>query len=323
MDEVIKAIDEARNIKPSSLRIYRLNLGKAFRTIVGDGKFNLDFLKDKEAVLKFVEPMKDATKRTYLSSFLVALDSTGGSKDLIEYYRERMFDTQKKVEKTYENGKLSDKQKNNWVSFNVLKNITKTLHRELKEDDTFSREKLTKKQRQDFQDWIIASLYTMGGDDNPPVRLDYANMKVVKKEDYDDIPQSEKEDHNYLVLGKRDMYFVFNDFKTESKYGSKKIKVGPALKSALVKWLPHVEDNHYLLTGHNDLPISTNTLGSAITRIFRRTGKSITASLIRNIYLTERFPRDEIGEKEDIASKMMNSVEVQKNVYRKDTSELE
>jgi hypothetical protein len=220
---------------------------------------------------------------------------------------------------------MSEKQKDNWVSMNVLRNITKTLHRELKEDGAFDRKELTKKQRQDFQDWVIATLYTMGGDDNPTPRLDYANMKIISKEKYGDLPEMERDEHNWLVLGQRDMNFVFNDFKTESKYGTKTIKVGKALKSMLIKWLPHTEMGHYLLTTNNfnDSGMTPNALGVNITRIFRRTGKKITASLIRNIFLTERFPRQEIKDKEDIASKMMSSVAVQEKVYRKDTSKLD
>lgn len=325
MEAVLKAIDEKRNIKPSSLNIYKVNLGKAFNLSGESGNFNLNFLKDTDNVMEKINHLKDQTKRTYLASIVVALDAMEFPKDLTEFYRERMFETQKKVNKNYENGNMSEKQKENWVSMNVLRNITKTLHRELKEDQAFDRKELTKKQRQDFQDWVIASLYTMGMDDNPPVRLDYANMKVISKEKYEELPEMERDDHNWLVLGKRDMNFVFNDFKTESKYGTKTIKVGRHLKSVLIKWLPHVEHGHYLLTSSNknESGLSSNALGQNITRIFRRTGKKITASLIRNIYLTERFPREEIKEKEDVADKMMSSVGVQEKVYRKDTSKLD
>ena len=59
-------------------------------------------------------------------------------------------------------------------------------------------------------------------------------------------------------------------------------------------------------------------LGLTITRIFSRTNRKITSSLIRNIYLTEKFPREQIKEQEDIAQKMMSSVDVQEKVYRKD-----
>lgn len=325
MESLLKAIDEKRNIKASSLNIYKVNLGKAFRSLSEDKEFNLNFLKNTDKVMEFLGTLKDSTKRTYLSSFTVALDATDGSQDLIDFYRERMFETQKKVEKSYENGNISDKQKSNWVPFNVLKNVTKSLYRELKEDNAFERKELTNKQRMDFQDWVIASLYTSGGDQNPPVRLDYSGMRVITKDKYDDIPQQEREDYNWLVLGKRDMFFIFNDFKTDSRYGVKTIKVGKALKSMLIKWLPFVENEGYLLTSNNkhNSPLTSNSLGQTITRIFRRTGKNITAGLIRNIFLSERFPRQEIDDKKDIASKMMNSVKVQEEVYTKDLKNLD
>jgi len=323
MEEVLKAIDEKRNIKPSSLNIYKVNLNKAFNLSGESGNFNLNFLKDTDNVMEKIKHLKDQTKRTYLASIVVALDAMEFPKDLVEFYRERMFEVQKVVNKNYENGGMTQKQKENWVSMNVLRNITKTLHRELKEDNAFDRKDLTKKQRQDFQDWVIASLYT-SNDDNPPVRLDYANMKVISKEKYEDLAEMERDDFNWLVLGKRDMNFVFNDFKTESKYGTKTIKVGRHLKSVLVKWLPHTEMGHFLLTSNNknESGLTSNALGQNITRIFRRTGKKITASLIRNIYLSERFPRQEIKDKEDITQKMMTSTNVADGVYRKDTTDV-
>ena len=121
------------------------------------------------------------------------------------------------------------------------------------------------------------------------------------------------------------MAFVFNDFKTESRYGTKTIKVGKILKSVLIKYLPHVEEEGYLLTSNNknESPMTSANLGATISRIFRRTGKNITVNMIRNIFLSERFPRKETDEKEDITGKMMTSSNVADSVYRKDTTDVE
>ena len=323
MDKLLELIDSKRNIKKSSLNIYRVNLGKAYRAITQKpmDEFSLDFLKDMDSVLDFLKDFKSPTKRTYLSSFIVAMDSSDMDHKLVDDYRDEMLKTQKSVDKSYEDGKMSEKQKSNWVSFKVLKNITKSLQRELKEDGAFDRETLTKKQRQDMQDWVIASLYTADTENNPPIRLDYANMRVIKKENYEKLPEQERDDYNWLVLNKRDMVFVFNDFKTESRYGSKTIKVGKVLKSVLIKWLPHVEDEGYLLLSNtkHESPMTSANLGVNISRIFRRTGKNITLNLIRNIFLSERFPRKEEDEKKEVTEKMMTSTGVADAVYRKKT----
>jgi len=39
--------------------------------------------------------------------------------------------------------------------------------------------------------------------------------------------------------------------------------------------------------------------------------------LIRNIYITEKFPREEKQEREEVASKMGHSVATQQNQYSK------
>lgn len=315
MLSVLEAIAQKRNIKASSLNIYKANLGKAHRVMSG-GEFNTKFLEDKVKVEEFLEPLKNPTKRTYLASFIVALEATDGEKELVDYYKKRMKETQDKVDKTYEDGNMSDKQKNNWVSFSALRAVTKSLYKELKDDKAFDRTELSDKQRSDMQNWVIASLYTLGGDENPPVRLDYATMKAVRRDKFDTIPDEEKKENNYLIIGKRDMVFNFNNFKTESAYGSTTIKVGKAIKAVLAKWLKYIPEDGHLFTNKGS-PMNNHSFGMLLTKIFSRTGKTITSSLIRTIYLTEKFPRQEIKDKQDTANKMMNSVQVQQDVYRK------
>ena len=317
MDDIISKIRSRRNVKESTLKIYKSNLGKAFRTIDGSGETNLDFLSDTDKVMDYLKELKPATKRTYLATFIVSLEALESDKETLDFYRKHLKETQTIVDKSYEEGQMTDRQKDNWVTMAKLQQITRGLYKELKEDRAFERTELTPKQHQDLQDHLIATLYTMGDSENPPPRLDYANMKVIKKDTFDQLKPDEKDKHNFLIISKKDMAFNFNDFKTINSHGSTTIKVGKRLKPTIIRFLKHIPENGFLLT-YKDKPMTSQMLGLTITRIFSRTNRKITSSLIRNIYLTEKFPREQIKEQEDIAQKMMSSVDVQEKVYRKD-----
>jgi len=92
--------------------------------------------------------------------------------------------------------------------------------------------------------------------------------------------------------------------------------VGKHLFKVLKEWFKH-NDGEYLLYNENGSPMTANQLGIRLKKIFNRTGKNITANLIRNIYISERFPREEKVEREEVASKMGHSVSTQQNQYSK------
>jgi len=315
MDALLKKIDDNRNIKPNSLRAYGINLRKTFEAVGGDGEFNTKFMSKTEDVMAFLEKFALPTQRSYISSYIVALDALDNKKneDLLKFYHTELNKVRKILEEKTASGERTQKQTKNWTSMETLKKIVRSLRKDLNDDNVFSKVEITPRNKRELQDWVIANLF-VGDDMNPPTRLDYAPMKIVSAKEYKEI--DDKTAMNYYVSNGTKPFFSFNDYKTADKYGTKEIKVGKHLFKVLKEWFKH-NDGEYLLYNENGSPMTANQLGIRLKKIFNRTGKNITANLIRNIYITEKFPREEKQEREEVASKMGHSVSTQQNQYTK------
>ena len=311
----MKKIDDSRNIKPNSLRAYGINLRKTFEAVGGDGEFNTKFLSKTEEIMEFLQKFALPTQRAYISSYIVALDALDNKKneDLLKFYHAELNKVRKILEEKTASGERTDKQQKNWTSMETLKKVVRSMKKDLNDDNVFSKVQITPRNKKELQDWVIANLF-IGDDQNPPTRLDYAPMKIVSAKEYKAI--DDKTAMNYLVMNGTKPFFSFNDYKTADKYGTKEIKVGKHLFKVLKQWLKH-NDGDYLLYNDNGTPMTANQLGIRLKKIFIRTGKNITANLIRNIYISTKFPREQKIEREQVASKMGHSVSTQQNQYSK------
>lgn len=314
MDALLEKIKDERNVKDNTLRMYRINLRKTFEAVDGDGKFNTKFLKEFDKVISFIEKYAVPTQRTYLSSYVVAADVLG-DKELSDKYRKEMTRLRGVLEEKMKGGEKSDKQAKNWTGMEALRKVMRSMKKELDDDNVFKKEELTKRNMRELQDWVIANLF-IGDDSNPPTRLDYAPMLIVTKTEYKDMTEEEKEEMNFLVKNGSQMFFSFNDYKTADKYGTKEIKVGKHLLKVLKFWLKH-NNREYLLYNDKGDAMTSHQLGVKLKQIFKRTGKNVTANLIRSMYISEKFPREENDEKKEVASKMGHSIEMQQEVYSK------
>jgi len=314
MDALLKKIDDSRNIKSNTLRAYGINLRKTHES-VGDGEFNTKFLSKTQSVMKFLEKFALPTQRAYISSYIVALNALDNEKneDELKFYHTELNKLRKVIDEKTASGERTEKQTKNWLSMDTLRKIVRSMRKELVQDNVFSKVEITPRNKKELQDWVIANLF-VGDDQNPPTRLDYSPMKIVSAKEYKSI--EDKSSMNYLVMNGTKPFFSFNDYKTADKYGTREIKVGKHLFKVLKEWLKH-NDGDYLLYNDNGSPMTPNQLGIRLKKIFNRTGKNITANLIRNIYISEKFPREEKIEREQVASKMGHSVATQQTQYLK------
>jgi hypothetical protein len=322
MDKVKEAIDKARNIKPNSLRAYIISINKVHNAIfdkdIVDKKNPLDFLKDEKKVLETIKDLKINTQKNYLSAVIVGLDSMNdkGIYDTeLKEYREYLDELNKEVIKDLEKNEKTDNQEKNWVSLQALKKVMNSHKRDLIDRDVFKKETITKKQRDILQMWVVANLYLH--DDNPPIRLDYGGMKVVKNSDYEKLSKDELEENNYLVVKSRtNKFFHFGEYKSKKAHGIKKIPVGKILNSVLNIWLKF-NDSGDLLIDSRDKPMNSNQLSKYISKTFSSTGKKVTANLLRHVYISEKHPVEVNDSKKETASKMLHGVSTQEKYSKK------
>ncbi len=179
----------------------------------------------------------------------------------------------------------------------------------------FSKEELSKKQFDILQKYVVGSLYVF--EDNPPVRLDYGDMKIVNNSEYEDLSEDDLEENNYLVNKSRNnKFFSFGDYKTAKNYGTKKITVGKKLNSILNIWLKYNKTDNFLLDSRGGI-MTSNQLSKYLNKVFAPTGKKISANMLRHIYISEKHPVKVDEDKEDTADKMLHSTDQQKQYSKK------
>jgi hypothetical protein len=309
-----KKIDDSRNIKPNSLRAYMISLKKIHEKLDTDADFDdIDKWlvgKNVERVINLLGEMKITTRKNYLASVIVALTTDKDKYEApLKEYREYLdiiveeYTTQMKTQKK------SKTQQENWASMDELKEIVAGYKKEIRKLDLVNKETWSNKEYNLYQMYLVGLLYT----ELPPVRLDYSNMYVIYEKDYKKLKEKDK---NYLVLVSRNKkYFSLGSYKTEDKYGVHIIEIPSIINTVINKFLQH-NDSGYFLTNTQRNVLSDNALTKFLNKVFAATGKKISSTMIRHMYLSEKYDARN-GEMEADSKAMMHSVGTQQNVYVK------
>ena len=318
MDYLKYKIEKSRDIKPNSLKAYLINIRKLNDFMrEGEDFKDLDFLKDEDKTIEVLKKnFKLTTQKNYLASIIVAMDAYGKKyEEELEDYRSRLDDLNSQYNKEIEKNEKSEKQDKNWQSIAQLRKVMNSLKGDLLERGSLKKEELSKKEFDIMQQWVVANLYL--NPDNPPIRLDYGHMRVIKDEEYEKLTDAKKKENFLVVKSRNKKFFSFGNYKTEKTYNIKKIDVGKKLNSVLNIWLKY-NKNGSLLVDTKGNSMSSNQLGKFIKKTFKSTGKEISANLLRHIYISEKFPVEKEDEKKEIADKMHHSVATQKTYSKKD-----
>ena len=318
LDSLKKRIASERTLKESSLNAYVFNLDKLYRAMGRSGDMaSLDFLEDTDAVHKALEDKKDSTKKNFYSSAVVGLMAMAKDRGVLaQHYRYKMDELKNTYLQNQRGQKKSEKQTKNWATVAELRKILRNLLKRIKQRGLFTQtEPLTPSQRDLVQMWVLGNLY-IGDDSNPPLRNDYS-MQVVSLAEYNDLGDDAKKKNNFLVVdGPRKKFFSLSKYKTESAYGTKRIPIGKKLNFVLNKWLKINRSGHLLVT-RAGLPMRENAITKHLQKVFASTGKRIGSSMLRHIYISEKFPAN-LTQKEDTAALMAHSVTSQTMYAKKD-----
>ena len=203
--------------------------------------------------------------------------------------------------------KKSDTQFTEW---NSLSKRYREILRNIKKKKLKSKTIWTDNDRRDYQIYVVASLYYL----IPPRRNVYASMFIVKHNATLD------PNKNYLVVGPKvnDAYeFVFGDYKTKGKYGTKRVKVNNTLRLVLKAWVLHNKpkkdlEKPLLYNLRDNTQISNHNLTNFISRnVFQGIG----TQALRRLYDSQ----EHIVQAKDIlvknADAMNHSVSTAINTY--------
>ena len=307
MEEIIKEIKKTRKIKDNSLQAYLIILKKLNNNKEVE---SLEYLKDTEEIMKKIKQKALTTQRNYIGSLLVFLPLLKNSKDLLDFYKLQLEKVNEEYQKFISSHEKSKSQSDNWSTLEELKEIFLKYKKEIKKKKYDKKEKLSSKEFNYLTNYLITALYIL----LPPVRLDYAPMSIVdKEEDVDD-------KSNFLVVKSRNKkHFIINEYKSSKTYGSQKINIPSELNSIINLYLKFHKDKSSFLMNSRGQALSANGLSKLLTSSFGRySDKTITLNLLRHIYISENVELTKDSKEQKLAEAMQHSVQMQQNYIKKD-----
>lgn len=290
-------------IKDISLMAYNKLLENLHFKLKGTKKFNsYDFLKNHKQVTDTIEQMdvKNITKRNYLNAIIVALKHSQYPNELVNKYVELRDEYNQEYHDRKQESLLSEKQQQNTATMEEINGVLDVLKKEALE--LMKYKKLDRREIMKIQDYVLLSFYK-----EIPLRNDVSNLKIISS-----VPADKN--NNYLVLKNTSATLILNKYKTDTKYGQKVIKLSPFLTKLIKKYIEYNTTGYLFVTGTGK-PLTKTDISKYLARIFKKhLGKNISSTLLRHIYLTEKYGSIKKEQEED-AYKMGHSVETQQNIY--------
>ena len=220
-ENITEEIQKSRpNLKPNSIKQYETHLNKLKKLFDTD---NYDFLSKPKDVMEKLDDKHYTSKRNTLNAviiLLLALDIDDKFSELIEEYQKIRDGLNDKYLEDQQSGKISDKQKDNFVEFIELKKMTAQMFREIRDKDLKKKETLKPSDKELMVVFTIFSFLSQY-----PLRNDLAGMKYISKTDYNKLTDDDKKNGNFLVKQKNKLMIILNEYKTSKKYGEKIIEL--------------------------------------------------------------------------------------------------
>ena len=262
-------------ISDSSIKTYASMLSSINKKL--DGEKNLEFFsKEKDRIIKYIKDSITSfqTQKTLLSALYILTD--------LKEYKDFMLEICKKVNDTYKEQKMNDKQKEHRISFETVKDKVNSLLSMLKTNPSLNSYEL----------FLIAAFSS--GVYAPPRRSEFAFVKIKN---------FDRKTDNYLEKNK----IVFNSYKTAKKYGSQIYELPSPLIPIVKKYLK-LNKTDYLFPKRNSDACMTNVdYNRTLQKIF---GKTISVDNLRSIYLSEKYKNiPDLNDMQETATAMGHSIQ--------------
>jgi len=244
-----------------------------------------DYLTDPKIVIDYLKTNYPnlSSNKTYLSALLWYVKDK--SKSAYDAYKAEIDKLRPQVALKETNQTLTKTQEENYIKWSILKNAGR------------SALKMYNEGKISLADALVCLLYT----EQVPVRADYINMLFIR-----DIRKATNKNTNYCLLRVRNPVFIFQEYKTASKYGRVIIKIKPVVYKLLVERYNQVVDekaDNHLFT--DDQPNFSRRVKNAFNKVV---DKEVSINLIRHSFLTDFLSKNpSLHKKQEVAVMMMNS----------------
>ena len=311
MEKIREKIKQARpSLSESSLNSYTRNLRVLYQKLNETRKEpeNINYLMDFDKITDFMDDWKLSTKKTYISSIVVALKSFKKEKKIIDKYGIFLTKLGEQYENRAREQKKTEREEKNWTSMTELYKVLKIFQSKVRRHGIRKKKELDSNDKKTLLSLLVLSLYLLDVEKHPPRRLeDYASMKIVRGKK---IPN---DDDNFLMVYSRNKKeFVFQNYKTKHIYKTQKFIVSPKMNAVLNLWLKYNDSDRLI-------PMSANQLSKFLTSIFTKyLDKKISVNMIRKTYISDVYKDvpalKKLSEK---AEKMGHNVETAMKEYVK------
>lgn len=233
-----------------------------------DDDMNIAWFKNPKHIIKALEGKPPHSRKTSVAALIVLL---GKSADVDPEIVGMMNTDAKTIKDNYKEQKMSDKQKDNWMTMDEVKAVESRLLDIIK-PILSQKHPVTPDQMKMIIDWLLVALSS--GIYFPPRRSEWQYIKIRNVN-----PETD----NYIDLKKG--AFVLNQYKTAKLYGREQVEYGKPFGVLLKKVLAIIPDQTYLLE-HKGKQFNSSTITSRLNSIF---DKKVSTSMLRHIYTTYKY----------------------------------
>jgi len=322
--ENFKELIKKRGIGEATQKVYAKRLEELLDNLNDKKHDSLDILKDTDKVFAYIDKFKYGKKKSFLNACLAGLSPESKMSvppenlDLYKIYGIQIQNINKYERKLNEQQIKTKRQEAKWTTMAELEKIRDDYGNLLKKKKYNSASKEFKEfsDRSLMLKYVIASLYTM----LPPRRLEYGNMKRINEHEYFALSNATRENNNYCVVkNKNRKYFSFGDVKVPDPDNRiVKIDIPKKLNNIINMWFNITDSESFLITSHG-MDMTSNSLSTFIRHyVFPNEGGGAGASMIRHIFLSEKYEGEKgLQEKKELATQMNHTVGTQELYYIK------
>ncbi len=258
-------------LSENSKKTYASQLHKFYKVnFPNDEKFDKNKIT-LSVIKKTLDGLDNINKRkTMLSALLQIMDEK--DKEDVKHLMMKEIDAYKiKISK-------QEKDEDNWITQKEIKKIYSIYKKEL--SDLLVKKEITKNELYNIQKLMVIAI--MSGMFIQPRRLmDYTEMKIQN---------IDPEKDNYIDIKKKK--FVFNKYKTASKYGKQEVHIPNNLMKLLKPFVKAKLKNgfEYMFNQLNGKKYESATMTQYINNIFNKyTKNKISVNSFRHSYLTSKY----------------------------------
>ena len=270
IDKLKAQIKENRpSISNASVLTYSSLLRSMYMT-QNDSVDNMDveWFRNPKHIIKALEGKPPHSRKTSVAALIVLL---GKSSDVDPEIVNMMNADAKTVKDNYKGQKMSDKQKENWMTMDEVREVESRLL-DMIRPILSQKHSISPEQLKMIMDWLL--LAVSSGIYFPPRRSEWQYIKLK---------DVNRETDNYIDLKKG--VFVLNQYKTAKLYGREEIPYGKAFGILLKKVLAVIPDQTYLLENKGK-PFSSSLITMRLNRIFER---AVSTSMLRHIWVSSQY----------------------------------